>query len=149
MSKPEITYIKIEDLKMYANNPRKNDEAVEYVKESIKQFGFKVPVVIDKNYEIICGHTRVKSAKQLGITEVPCIIADDLTDEQVKAFRLVDNKVSEFATWDFDLLNEEINQILSTNMEDLGFFEIPIDDLFLEQPKTKPKHICNECGNEF
>ena len=149
MSKPEITYIKIEDLKMYANNPRKNEEAVEYVKESIKQFGFKVPIVIDKNNEIICGHTRVKSAKQLGIKEIPCIIADDLTDEQVKAFRLVDNKVSEFATWDFDLLNEEINQILSTDMSSLGFFEIPIDELFLEEPNNKPKHICNECGNEF
>ena len=100
----EIINKKIEDLIPYHNNPRLNDEAVEYVKNSIKEFGFKVPMVIDKNNVIVAGHTRYKASKELGLKEVPCIIADDLTDEQIKAFRLADNKVSEKAEWDFNML---------------------------------------------
>ena len=92
-----IVNFKIEDLIPYENNPRINDDAVEYVKNSIKEFGFKVPIVIDKNNVIVAGHTRYKACKELGIKEIPCIVADDLTDEQVKAFRLADNKVSEKA----------------------------------------------------
>ena len=100
----QIIYKKIEELKPYKNNPRKNDEAVPYVAESIKQFGFKVPIIIDKNNEIIAGHTRYKASIELKLKEVPCIIADDLTEEQIKAFRLADNKVAEKAEWDMDLL---------------------------------------------
>lgn len=96
----EIVLKGIEELIPYENNPRNNDEAVKYVAESIRQFGFKVPMVIDKDGVIVAGHTRFKAAKELGMTEVPCIIADDLTEEQVKAFRLADNKVAEIATWD-------------------------------------------------
>ena len=91
----EIIYKNINDLIPYENNPRLNDEAVEYVKNSIKEFGFKVPIVIDKDNVIIAGHTRIKASKELGIKDIPCIIADDLTEEQVKAFRLADNKVAE------------------------------------------------------
>mgnify|MGYP002514876955 CR=1 FL=1 len=91
----KIVNKKIEELKPYENNPRFNDDAVEYVAKSIKEFGFKVPMVIDKNNTIITGHTRYKAALELGLEEVPCIIADDLTEEQIKAFRLSDNKVSE------------------------------------------------------
>lgn len=103
-----IVEMKIEALKPYDKNPRKNDEAVKYVAASIKEFGFKVPVVIDKNNIIVAGHTRYKAAKQLGIDTVPCIVAADLTDEQIKAFRLADNKVAEKAEWDFDFLDDEL-----------------------------------------
>ena len=117
----EIKNIKIDELIPYEKNPRKNDDTVQYVAESIKQFGFKVPIIIDKNNVIVAGHTRLKAAKELGLEEVPCIIADDLTEEQVKAFRLVDNKVSEKAKWDYKLLDEELNKIFDINMEKLGF----------------------------
>lgn len=114
-----VQEIKLKDIKPYGKNPRKNDDAVPYVAESIKQFGFKVPIVIDKNNVIVAGHTRYKAAKKLGFKSVPCIIADDLTDEQIKAFRLADNKVSEKAEWDLDLLDSEIEEIFDIDMTDL------------------------------
>lgn len=123
-----IIELNLKDLKPYEKNPRKNDEAVKYVKESIKQFGFKVPIVVDKNYVIVAGHTRYKASKELGLTKVPCIIADDLTEEQVKAFRLADNKVSEKAEWDFDLLNDELTDILDIDMDLLGFEDLDFDN---------------------
>lgn len=112
---------KLSELKPYEKNPRKNDEAVKYVMESIKEFGFKVPIIIDKNNVIVCGHTRYKASKKLKLETVPCIIADDLTEEQIKAFRLADNKVSEKAEWDFDLLDDELNSIFDFDMTDFGF----------------------------
>ena len=112
-----IQMLKLSDIKPYENNPRKNNEAVKYVAQSIKEFGFKVPIVIDKDNVIIAGHTRYKAAKRLKIKEVPTIIADDLTDEQVKAFRLADNKVAEKAEWDFDLLPLEINDIVDIDKD--------------------------------
>lgn len=118
-----IVEINLMDLKPYEKNPRLNDDAVKYVKESIKQFGFKVPIVVDKNNVIVAGHTRWKASRELGLTKVPCIIADDLTDEQVKAFRIADNKVSELADWDYDLLNEELGDILNIDMSNFGFDE--------------------------
>ena len=111
----------INELVMYENNPRKNDEAVKYVANSIKEFGFKVPIIVDKDNVIVAGHTRLKAAKKLKIDKVPCIVADDLTDEQIKAFRLADNKVAEFAVWDDILLNIELADINSVDMEDFGF----------------------------
>lgn len=117
----EIIYKNIKDIKPYTKNPRHNDEAVPYVANSIKEFGFKIPIVIDKDNVIVAGHTRIKAAEQLGLHEVPCIVADDLNDEQIKAFRLADNKVSELAEWDFNLLDDEINEIFDLNMEDFGF----------------------------
>ena len=107
----EIINKKIEELKPYKNNPRNNDEAVDYVANSIKEFGFKVPIIIDKNNEIIAGHTRLKASIKLGLKEVPCIIADDLTEEQVKAFRLADNKVSDYSIWDNKKLLQELSNI--------------------------------------
>ena len=88
-----IVDIKLDDLKPYEYNPRNNEEAIEPVANSIKTFGFKVPIVVDRNNVIIAGHTRYKAAKKLGLNKVPCIIADDLTEDQVNAFRLADNKV--------------------------------------------------------
>lgn len=112
---------KLSELKPYEKNPRKNDEAVKYVMESIKEFGFKVPIIIDKNNVIVCGHTRYKASKKLKLDTVPCIIADDLTEEQIKAFRLADNKVSEKAEWNFDLLDDELKGIFDFDMTDFGF----------------------------
>lgn len=121
----EIVSRSIDSIKPYEKNPRKNDDAVKYVAESIKQFGFKVPIVIDSDGIIVAGHTRYKAAKKLKLQEVPCIVADDLTEEQVKAFRLADNKVAEKAEWDFDLLGDELDDILNIDMEAFGFdFEI-------------------------
>lgn len=124
----DIINIALKDLKPYENNPRKNDDAVKYVAESIKEFGFKVPIVIDKNNVIVAGHTRYKAAKKLKMSEVPCIIADDLTDEQIKAFRLADNKVAEKSEWDFDLLNTELDDIIDLDMELFGFEDALQDD---------------------
>lgn len=121
----EVINRSIDSITPYEKNPRKNDEAVKYVAESIKQFGFKVPIVIDSDGIIVAGHTRYKAAKKLKLEEVPCIVADDLTEEQVKAFRLADNKVAEKSEWDFDLLGEELDDILNIDMEAFGFdFEI-------------------------
>lgn len=117
----QITNKKIEEIKPYEKNPRKNDEAVKYVAESIKQFGFKVPIVIDKDGVIVAGHTRYKASKVLGLEEVPCIIADDLNEEQIKAFRVADNKVAEKSEWDFDLLEEELDGIFNIDMSAFGF----------------------------
>ena len=111
----------VDDLTPYERNPRKNEKAVKAVAKSIESFGFKIPIVIDASGVVICGHTRLKAAKRLGLDEVPCIVADDLTDEQIKAFRLADNKVAEQAEWDFDLLDEELSDILDFDMSEFGF----------------------------
>jgi site-specific DNA-methyltransferase (adenine-specific) len=142
----EIVLKRLADISPYENNPRKNDEAVKYVAESIKEFGFKVPIVIDRNNIIVAGHTRYKAAKKLNIKEVPCIVADDLTDEQVKAFRLADNKVAEKAEWDFELLSDELDGLFDFDMTVFGFeeeeedkpVEVEEDDFEIEPP-TEPK----------
>lgn len=113
----------------YKNNPRNNDGAVDAVAESIREFGFKVPIVIDGNNEIIAGHTRLRAARLLGLEKVPCIIADDLTPEQIKAFRLADNKTAELAEWDFAKLETELVEISDKfDMTNFGF-----DDSFFEE----------------
>lgn len=117
----DIKNLPLKNLKPYENNPRINDAAVPAVAKSISQFGFKQPIVVDKNNVIVCGHTRYKAALQLGLKTVPCVIADDLTDEQIKAYRLADNKVSELASWDMDLLNVELEGISDIDMEGFGF----------------------------
>lgn len=116
----EIIEKKISELKAYKNNPRNNDEAVKYVANSIKEFGFRVPIVIDKEGTIVCGHTRLKAAKILKLEKVPCVVADDLSPEQIKAFRLADNKVGEIAEWDMAGLNMELGG-LDFDMESFGF----------------------------
>ena len=101
---------RVEDLIPYENNPRINDGAVDAVAASISRFGWKVPLVIDKNNVVVTGHTRLKAAKALGLDTVPCILADDLSEEQVRAFRLVDNKTGELAGWDFSKLQLYFNE---------------------------------------
>ena len=125
-NKLKIIYKQTKDLKPYANNPRDNDAAVEYLANSIQEFGFKVPMVIDTDNVIVAGHTRLKAAERLGITEVPCIIADDLTPEQIKAFRLADNKVGEIATWNVEKLMQELQGIdfETIDMGKFGFDEL-------------------------
>ena len=107
----ELEFLKTDSLIPYENNPRHNDSAVRFVANSIKEFGFQVPIVIDKNGVIIAGHTRLKAAKLLRMSEVPCIRAANLSDEQVKAFRIADNSVSEVSTWDESLLKLELEEI--------------------------------------
>ena len=117
----DILFVKLEDLNPYENNPRNNENAVQYVKNSIREFGFKVPLVIDRNYVIVCGHTRYKAAKEIGLKEVPCIIADNLTEDQIKAFRLADNKTQELAEWDWNKIGIELDSITGIDMSLMGF----------------------------
>lgn len=124
----EIIMKRMDEIHPYDKNPRKNDEAVKYVAESIKQFGFKVPIVIDNEGVIVAGHTRYKAAKKLKMDAVPCIVADDLTDEQIKAFRLADNKVAEKAEWDFDLLAGELDDLFDFDMAVFGFEDAEEDE---------------------
>lgn len=107
----KIENIQTTRLREYENNPRNNDIAVEKVAESIKRFGFLFPIVIDINYVIVCGHTRKKACDLLGIKKVPCIRIEDLSPEQIRYFRLVDNRTSEYAEWDFAKLEEELRLI--------------------------------------
>ena len=127
--KTNIVYKETNDLIPYANNPRLNDNAVDAVAASIKEFGFKVPIVVDSENVIINVHTRLKAAHKLGLKQVPCIVADDLTPEQVKAFRLADNKTSELAEWDMDKLGIELVEIPDIDMSAFGFDDIQIDDI--------------------
>lgn len=125
MSDFSIKQMDTEKLKPYENNPRINDKAVDAVAKSIENFGFKVPIVIDKNNVIVAGHTRLKAAQKLHLAQVPCIVADDLTPEQVRAFRLADNKVGELAEWDFAKLEQELNE-LDFDMSQFNF-DMPSD----------------------
>lgn len=128
----QIVYKNIDELIPYQNNPRINKEAVKYVSNSIKNYGFRNPIILDKNNVIIAGHTRLESAKKLNIKQVPCIVADDLTDKQIKAFRLADNKVSEFSQWDNSLLDLELSELTDLNI-DMSDFGFDLDSLDLEE----------------
>lgn len=131
LKEEKIIYKNIDNLIPYENNPRLNDQGVDALAESIKEFGFKVPIIIDTDGVIVAGHTRLKACKKLGIEEVPCIVADDLTDEQIKAFRLADNKVAELSDWDLDKLKEEIEE-LDIDMTKYGFVQIENLDQAIE-----------------
>lgn len=113
----------VESVHPYENNPRHNDGAVPYVKNSIQEFGFKIPIIVDEAGSIVCGHTRYKAALELGMSHVPCIVASDLTPKQIQAFRLADNKVAEFSSRDFSRLEIEIGEPdAEFNLDDFGFF---------------------------
>jgi DNA modification methylase len=143
----------VSTLQEYENNPRNNDEAIKAVANSIREFGFKVPIVITSDNVIIAGHTRLKASVSLGLEEVPCIIADDLNDEQIKAFRLADNKTAELATWDLSKLEDELAH-LDMDMLQFGFEEMEellpdnaadddfdVDDEIPEIPFSQPGDI--------
>lgn len=144
MKEMKIVYKNIDEVIPYENNPRKNDEAVEYVANSIKEFGFKVPIIVDKDNVIVTGHTRLKAAQELGLEQVPVIYADDLSEEQIKAFRIADNKTSEKAGWDLDKLKIELGD-LDFDMSDFGFgdFELSmlVDDM---EPEPYDEDIIEE-----
>lgn len=147
MNKLKIVYKHVDEIIPYVNNPRKTSQnAIDNVASSIKNFGFKVPIIIDKDNEIVAGHTRILAAKKLGMEEVPCIVADDLTDTQVKAFRIADNKTAEFSEWDFDLLEVELeglgDEFTGFDIDELGELfnddtEV-IEDDFDEEPPEEP-----------
>lgn len=149
--------LSLKDIKPYENNPRINDNAVDAVAKSIEEFGFQQPLVLDKDNVIIVGHTRYKAATKLGLETVPCVIADNLTEEQCRAYRLADNKVGELAQWDQHLLNIELDEI-EMDMADFGFIEmadIDVDDFFEDaEPKEdkdeEEKEVqCPHCGMFF
>ena len=121
----QIVYIGIDELVPYENNPRVNDEAVQYLVASIKAFGFRQPIIVDEDNVIICGHTRLMAAKELGMDSVPCIRVTDLNEEQKKAYRLADNKTAEMSTWDWSKLEQELGSIdmsvCNFDMTDFGF----------------------------
>jgi len=129
----------IDELVEYANNARINDKAVAPVAESIRAFGFKQPIVIDGSNVIIAGHTRLKAAKQLGLKTVPCVVADDLTEEQVKAYRLLDNKTNEFSEWDLTKLAIELPTIDFGGMGiDMNIIDFKLPEVKEEKAKEAP-----------
>lgn len=117
----EVRNVSVKDIIPYENNPRKNEDAIQVVMNSIREFGIKQPLVIDENNVIVVGHTRFAAAKKLGYTEVPCVIASDLTEDQINAYRIADNRTAEYASWDVELLNNQLANILTVDMEMFGF----------------------------
>lgn len=155
MGKLKVEYRNVADLNPYENNPRLNDGAVDAVAASIKEFGFKVPIVVDSDGVIVTGHTRVKAAEKLGLESVPVIVASDLSPEQVKAFRLADNKTSELAEWDMGKLDIELGEIENIDMNDFGFnIDLPeledstigIDDSYEDTGDGEDAHMDGSRG---
>jgi hypothetical protein len=155
LSADKIVMLPVSEVRPYEKNPRKNADAVKFVKASIEQFGFKVPIIVDSNRVIVCGHTRLLAAKSLGMSEVPCIMADDLTEDQIRAFRLADNKVGEFAEWDMDMLGDELDAIAEACDIDMGVFGFDdnLDNMGDEEEKgenlSETFQIIVECENEI
>jgi site-specific DNA-methyltransferase (adenine-specific) len=155
-----ILNIDIDKIIPYINNPRNNESAIDKVASSIKEFGFKVPIIIDENNVVVTGHTRLLASKKLGIKTIPCVVANDLSEAQIKAFRIADNKVSEYSKWDYELLNIELEQLeeLDFDMSEFGVsifepieFEIDgdIEDILEEEYQEPPKKTCTcpNCGH--
>lgn len=144
----QVVLMDISSIRPYQKNPRDNDEAVEAVAASIREFGFKVPIIVDKDLVIIAGHTRLKAAELLKLKQVPVIVANDLNNEQVKAFRLVDNRVAELSGWNMEMLEEELKEIESINMEEFGF-DIDVvsgeDISDVEEDDGEPEFITSTC----
>ena len=141
----EVKEIKIEDLKEYENNPRRNDKAVQPVANSLKKFGFVNPIIVNRDMVILAGHTRLKAAKKEGLEKVPVIIVDDMTKEQEKAFRLADNRVAELSEWDEEKLKEEIAALQVDDWSDFGVSD-------RELKKYEPDDgmlMCPKCGYKF
>ena len=153
----QIIQKKLADIVPYANNTKKHDETqIKNVAESIKKYGWVQPIVIDNDGTIVIGHCRALAAERLGIKEVPCVVVSDLTEDEINALRIVDNKTNE-SPWDFDLLSAELPEI---DLSDFDFdFNVPteftadmIDDFFdnVEPKEKEPKKIqCPHCGEYF
>ena len=126
-----MQYLEIDKIVPYARNPRKNQD-IDKVASSIKEYGFQQPLVLDKDNIIIVGHTRFSAAKKLGLKKIPCLIADKLTESQVKAYRIADNRVAEESKWDNELLNLELIELQKDNidLENLGFESAELEKIF-------------------
>lgn len=151
----KLETVKIDKIRPYKNNPRKNEEAVDSVVESIKQCSYVSPIVVDENYEILAGHTRYKALEKLGRKEIEVLVVDNLTEEQKTKYRILDNKTNELAGWDWDKLDEEL-QLIDFGDFDFGFTnpnDTDIDKLFekLDEPLEKKKKVitCPHCGEEI
>ena len=163
----QIEYLDINEVIPYDNNPRNNDgEAVDRVAASIKEYGFKVPIIIDKDNVIVTGHTRLKAAKKLELKKVPIIRANDLTPEQIKAYRIADIRIAEYATWNNELLTMELSELQDLDFDlDLTAFQEwelenllnpvsdeDLQDFFVdkeEKPKEPKMITCPHCGESF
>lgn len=163
----KVTMAKVEDIQPYAGNPRTiSDDAVNRVSKSIEEFGFQQPIVVDKNHVIIVGHTRYIAAIELGLEKVPIHVAENLTDEQVRAYRIADNKTGEISSWDKELLRGELELLQALedfDMQNTGFSESEL--LKALTPPTPPdpnpsgssehdssmtfEHKCPKCGFEY
>lgn len=148
--------LKLDEITLYKNNPRKNDGAVEAVMESIKQCGYIAPIIVDENYEILAGHTRYKALKKLGWSEVECVIKEGLTEEQKKKYRILDNKTNELAEWDFELLEQEIEGLDFSGIElDWGLseekeeVEVVEDDFDVEKELENTTTINTQLGDIY
>ena len=132
-----IINLKLEEIKPYKKNPRKNDISVPKVKKSIETFGFNQPILLDTDKIIITGHSRLKAAQELNLKEVPCIIVDDLSENEIKAYRIADNKVGQDSTWDVALLKEELKKLRIEHfpMTDTGFTDVELENLEMELEK--------------
>ena len=149
----KIVEMKISELIPYENNPRVNDPAVDAVAASIREFGFKVPIIIDSKKQIVGGHTRLKAAEKLGLNKVPVIVADDLTEEQAREFRILDNKTQELADWDLEAMKEELASISGIDMAEFGFLLDDIEKVKEKESKEKEQKetevheiCCPRCG---
>lgn len=140
----EYKKIKLTDIKPYEKNPRINDLAVDYVVKSIKQCGYISPIIVDENNVILAGHTRYKALKSLGYDEAKCIVKEGLSDDLKKKYRLLDNKTNEYATWDFDLLKDEISDIdfgdleIDWGIDDISFINDLENDGFKDFSEVQP-----------
>lgn len=144
----EIIQKDITEVIPYDKNPRKNDKAVDKVANSIRSFGFQSPIIIDEHNVIICGHTRFKAAKKLGLKKVPCIVATGLADAEIRAYRIADNKVGELAEWDNELLASEL-ELCEMNMEDFGIENITTAEDDCDEVDIKSAfEVIVECKNE-
>lgn len=146
----QVKWLDVNALTPYARNARINDKTVPYLVNSIKRFGFKVPLVIDEKGVVVCGHTRLKAALECGMARVPCVTADDLTEAELKAFRLADNKIQEMSSWDDDLLDQELVELKDAgfDMDELGFGDMgadwdKLDDIEGDQEAPTPKGAKN------
>lgn len=144
-----VVMFPIGDVIPYENNPRNNEKAVEAVANSIREYGFKKPILVDENHVILAGHTRRLAALMLGLKEVPCVVVSDLDEDKKKAFRLADNRVSEFSVWDNELLKAEMQKAVETDFSEFGF---DIDDKAkadVQKDVGVRIHKCPKCGAEF
>ena len=148
MAEMKVAYMAPGELIPYENNPRNNEKAVDAVANSIAEFGFKNPIIVDRKKVIVSGHTRRLAALKLGLDQVPVVYADDLTEAQIKAFRLADNRVAEMASWDDDLLKEEMAKAVDFEFGDYGFDQKDLDKIVREEVGIKT-HKCPKCGCEW